>query len=377
MAQLQIEPFASMAVCYQWRMRAVVLGANGFLGSALSARLHALGHDVLGAVRMIAADPDQQVAPGVRVQALSSGLADPAPIAELARGAEVVFCCAGDHNARSSARALEWLHVAGVENVVAAARFAEVPRVVLLSCADATLTGGDRVHWKEDSLLGQPLGAVARTKLLGEELALHRSDARLCVTSIRPAFLWGKGERRNVPMLCAEGLAGGVRLLGSGANLLSSTHSDLAVDALIAAAEASAGDVGGKAIHVADSETLTARELFEKLSSALGLPPPRRGLYALEHARAMLRARFGGEGLLPDEVARRARHGLLDCLRAATLLELKPRTSFEQGLLELSAWAREVGGPAAIAKHGRLPLTEADAERDRALADSAAARSAA
>lgn len=341
-------------------MRAVVLGANGYVGSALSARLRELAHEVVEVVRSQAGQGAQRVV-------VPTGIASPARIAEVAQGASVIYCCAGDHDPRSSPRALAWLHIAGVENVLAAARHAGVPRVVLLSCADVTLTGGDRLHWKEDSLLGQPLGAVARTKLLGEEVALQASDARLTVTSIRPAFLWGAGERRNMPALCREGLSGGVRLLGSGSSLVSCAHIDLVVDALVAAA--TAPEAGGKAIHVADSETLTARELFEKLSSALGLPGPRRGVYALELARARLRERFGAEGYWPEDVARRARHGLLDCLRAATLLDLRPRTSFEDGLRALSAWASAAGGPAAIAQLTRAPLGDADAERCQAIAD--------
>jgi nucleoside-diphosphate-sugar epimerase len=340
-------------------MRAVVLGANGFVGSSLCARLGELKHEVVAVAR-------SQVS-GASSVVVESGLASAARIAEVAEGADVIYCCAGDHDPRSSPRALAWLHIAGVENVLAAARHAGVPRVVLLSCADATLTGGDRLHWKEDSLLGQPLGAVARTKLLGEEVALHASDARLTVTSIRPAFLWGAGERRNLPALCREGLAGGIRLLGSGSALLSCAHIDLVVDALVAAA--TAPEAGGKAIHVADPETLTARELFERLSSALGLPAPRRSVYAIEYALAQLRSRFALEGLWPEEVARRARHGLLDCLRAATLLDLTPRTSVDEGMRALSAWAAEVGGPTAIARRARAPLSDADAARCQAIAD--------
>jgi len=82
-----------------------------------------------------------------------------------------------------------------------------------------------------------------------------------------------------------------------------------------------------------------------------------------------LRERFGGAGFLPEDVARRAQHGLLDCLRAATLLDLKPRTRFEDGLEALRAWAAAVGGPVAIAQLARAPLTEADADRYQAIAD--------
>jgi len=353
-------------------MGVVVLGGNGFVGSALATRLSELGHEVLALSRTEHAGAS---VPGLTRAVLPSGLAHPARIAELSRGADALICCAGDHNSRSSARALSWLHVAGVENVTSAARFAGVPRVVLLTCADVTLTGRGRVHWKEDSEIGQrPLGHVARTKLLGEEVALHSSDRKLTVTSIRPALLWGAGERCNLPWICAEGLAGGVRLLGSGSSLLSSAHIDLVVDALIAAASAPVDEVSGKAIHVADPETLTARELFVKLSSALGLPPPRAGIYPVEYARALVRARFGGEGPLPEDVARRACHGLLDCLRAVTLLDLKPRTSFDDGLRALSEWARTAGGPAAIARQTRAPLTDADADRAQAIADEEALR---
>src|SRR5689334_1549473 len=98
-------------------MRAVVLGGGGYVGASLAARLRELGHDVVAAVRG---------EPSARQVALPTGLAHPGRIAELARGADVLYCCAGDHQARSAQRALSWLHIAGVENVTSAARFAGV-----------------------------------------------------------------------------------------------------------------------------------------------------------------------------------------------------------------------------------------------------------
>jgi nucleoside-diphosphate-sugar epimerase len=342
-------------------MRALVIGATGFVGSALCVRLAELGHTVVAGSRGAEVVPG--ATEGARVE-----LGDPASIASAAKGAAVIFQCAGNHDARSAKAALEWLHVAGTENTVRAARHAGVPRVVLLSCADASLSLRNRVHWKEEGILGgQPLGAVARTKLLGEEVALQMSDASCTVTALRPAFLWGAGERHNLPVLCAEGLSGGIRLYGSGDNLFSTAHIDLVSDALVAAA--TAPDVGGVAIHVADPDALTAHEYFTRMAQALGLPPPRRGLFALELLRALGRERFGGEGPLPTDVVRRARHCLLDCLRSATLLQLEPRTSFDAGMEALAAWAKESGGAAAIAQWARPPATLADAERYARLAD--------
>jgi nucleoside-diphosphate-sugar epimerase len=360
-------------------MQVLVIGATGFVGAALATRLTALGHKVTGLVRpdrmhtsapvtapahLLARDPS---ATAPSFEARTGELGDPSSIAAAAEGAEVVFCCAGDHNARSSPAALAWLHVAGVENVISAARATGVRRIVLLSCAEATLTRGDRVHWKEDAAMSQaPFGAVARTKLLGEEVALQKSSRELAITALRPGFLWGAGERHSLPVLCAEGLSGGIRLLGSGQNLFSTTHVDLLVDALIAAMDAP--KVAGVALHVADPETQTALEFFARLSQALGLPSPRRGVYAIAQLVASYRAALSLPGLWPTDVARRGRHCLLDCLRAATLLDLEPRVSFEDGMQALASWAQSVGGPQAIAKLTRPPLTDADTARFEQLA---------
>jgi nucleoside-diphosphate-sugar epimerase len=347
--------------CYQRGMRALVIGSTGFVGAALCARLAELGHVVVAGSRGA-----ELVAGATRAERVELG--DPTSIASAAHGVDVIFQCAGDHDARSARAALEWLHVAGTENTVRAARHAGVPRVVLLSCADATLSLRNRVHWREDAVLGgQPLGAVARSKLLGEEVALQLSDAQCSVTALRPAFLWGAGERHNLPALCAEGLSGGIRLYGSGDNLFSTAHIDLVVDGLIAAA--SAPDAGGFAIHVADPDTLTAHEHMSRMSQALSLPPPSRGVFALELLKAYARQRFGGGGPTPTDVVRRARHSLLDCLRATTLLQLEPRTSFEEGMQALSAWTAQNGGAASIAQRTRAPATATDAERYARLAD--------
>jgi nucleoside-diphosphate-sugar epimerase len=280
----------------------------------------------------------------------------------------VLFHCAGESAPHAPAAALSWINVAGTENAVAAARHAGVPRVVLLSCADVTLVNRDRVHWKEDAVLGQePLGAWARTKLLAEELALQASDAVVSVTALRPAWLWGPGDHTNAPALCAEAHAGGVRLFGTGQNLFSTTYIDNLVDALIAVA--GAPSVGGQAYHVADPDFLTAAEFLSKLCGALALPPPRAGQYALAYAASLARRRLGREGAWPEDVARRARGSLLDCMRAIHAFQYAPRIGVDQGMATLAAWASEAGGPDAIRRLARTPASLAEAAHHERLAN--------
>jgi nucleoside-diphosphate-sugar epimerase len=346
-------------------VKALVLGGSGFVGQALCRRLLASGHAVRVLVRPgskpAAALPDA-------LDARQGELGDPESMAAAAEGCQVMFHCAGESARQASSEALSWIHVAGTENAMNAARHAGVRRAVLLSCADATLCNRDRLGWREDAVLGQaPLGQWARSKLLGEELALQASDQRLSVCALRPGYVWGPGERTLLPELCREARAGGVRLFGGGDNLVATLYIDNLIDALLAAAEAP--DAGGQVFHVNDGDNVTAREFFDLLCTALGLPRARRGVYAVSYAAAWLRRARGGGWPWPEDIAQRGRGCLLDCLRAATTLDYRPRVGLDAGRQALARWAEAVGGPLAIERLARPAAGAADARRFAHLAD--------
>jgi nucleoside-diphosphate-sugar epimerase len=347
-------------------VRALVTGATGFVGAALCRALRAQGREVVALIGPHHPAPAELLASGVLAQ--PGDLADPNALRAAAEGCDALFHCAGESALHASREALAWINVAGTENVLRAARHAGVARVVMLSCADVSLVDRDRVHWKEQAVLGQaPLGAHARSKLLAEELALQASDRAMAVVALRPAWLWGAGDHTNLPALCSEAAHGGVRLFGRGDTLFSTAHVDNVVAALIAAA--SAPEAGGQAFHVADPDFLTAREFFAKLCAAIGLPAPRASLYVASYAAAWLRRARGHEGAWPEDVARRGRACLLDCLRATRILDYRPPVTVDQGMTTLAAWSQSLGGPATIAKLARPPASSEDIARHRRLAD--------
>lgn len=351
-------------------MRALVTGATGFVGGALAKKLCAEGAELRVLVRSRAGEePWMRAGVDVRV----AGLEDPNPIAEAAQGCDVVFHCAGERASHASERALAWVNVAGTENVLRATRYCRVPRLVHLSSADVTLTGADRLGWKEDVVLtDHPLGAALRTERLAEELALQASGEKTQVVAVRPAWIWGPGDRGELPMLIEEARSGGIRLFGRGDALFATAYVDNVVDALLAAARAEG--VGGKAYHVADAETLTAREFFTQLSETLALPAPRAGFYLVEYPLAWLRERRGSEGPWPVDVARRARACLLDCGRASSGLGYSARVSVDDGMRALAAWVREQGGPDAVRRLARSAQTDADADAYERAANALAGR---
>jgi nucleoside-diphosphate-sugar epimerase len=299
---------------------------------------------------------------------MEADMADPNAIAAAIAGVEVVFHCATESSWHAAPDALGWINVAGTENVVNAARHVGARRLVQLSCADVSLADRDRVHWKETAPLGrQPLGALARSLLLAEELALQASDQRLSVIALRPAWLWGPGERRNLPELAREAQGGGIALCSTGEHLFSSAHIDNVVDALIAAGDSRAGS--GLAVHVADPDFQTAAEFFGGLSRALGWPAPRRGIYRAAYALAWLRRMRNAPGLWPEQVARRGRGSMLDCLQAVTVLDARPQRTVEEGLRALTSWASQLGGTAAIASMARVPPNGDEIARHARIAD--------
>jgi len=330
----------------------LVLGATGSVGARLAAALRAGG----SRVRVLSHQQDAMA--GLQesgFEPFAGHLGDPESLVRAAEGCQVLFHCAGEACLRADPTALSWLHVAATENVITAARAAGVARAVMLSCADVHLQNKDRVHVREDQPQSKaPLGAWARSKMLAEDMALQSSDARLEVTAVRPAFLWGRGDFVNLPALCREGLAGGIRLFGWGSALFSVAHIDNVVHALRLAA--AAPRASGKAIHVTDGEYETASEFFSALSQALGLPRPRRGVGSISRATARLRdvLNLGGpDDLGYVDVVRRGRGCLLDMQRAINDLHYAPIITRGAAMADLAAFVQEQGGAAALAKHRR------------------------
>ncbi len=347
----------------------LVTGSSGFVGSALVARLLRDGNSV----RVLARSAEE--AEALRTQHAGaephvSSLGDPNAIANAADGVDVLYHCAAENSRSVPYRALSWINVAGTENVLNAARAASVRRLVHVSCADVTLINRDRMNWKETRQLEElPLDAVCRTKQLAEEIALAGGGGVLEVVALRPAWVWGPGDRRTLPALCREAARGRVALCGSGENLVPTTYIENLVAALLLAA--TVPGISGCAFHVVDGDTLDAREFLGQLCAALGLRAPARSLYALSYLAAWVRERTGLPGHCRADVVRRGRSSLFDAVAATRELGYTPKITVEEGMRAVAAWAAQVGGPSAIAAMQRTPPSVAEVEQWIQIADGA------
>ncbi len=341
-------------------MRALVTGASGFVGSALCRALARGGHEVIALSR----DPERARARILSEVTIAQGsIADPGEVAHAAEGTEVVFHAAGVAATDAPERVLRWVHVAGTENVLRAARFARVRRVVHVSCADVSLAEEDRMHWDERrALTTEPVGPHARSKLMAEELALAASDERLEVTALRPALLWGPDDVDGLVRLVRALRAGTFTLYGGGRNIVATTHIDNLTNAALRAADAPAAP--GRAYYITDGEFLEAREFYTRLCEALALPPPKMNAsLSLGLARASARDLLqGARGAARALVLGLGRSALFDVSRARLDLDYEAKIDLEARLRELAAWMRETGGVEALFARARAEPTEADVE---------------
>lgn len=356
---------------YPQRVKVLVTGATGFVGSAIAKRLLADGDDVHVLVR----DPNRaasHASEGARVFVGSIG--DPNDVVLAARDCKLVVHAAGIASHRAAPRALQWTNVAGTENVINAARHVGAKRVVYLSCADVTLSTEDRYGWNEDRVpSGALLDAHAQSKRLAEDLALSASGIEVC--ALRPTFLWGPEDATNLPAFCAEGLAeNGIALYGDGRNVLATLHIENLVDAVVGAL--AGGDVAGRAYYLSDSEFLDAGEVYGMLSKACGLPPPRTSSVplAVSLALALGRERMRSAGPWRTDIVRRARSTQFDVSRALRDLEWKARVSVEDGMKALGEWVTSKGGAKSIAATARPPVDETSVAAQIAAAGGARER---
>jgi nucleoside-diphosphate-sugar epimerase len=349
-------------------MRALVTGASGFVGSALCRALLREGHTLTALTR----DPQRLRARVPGEYAVAEGsVGDPAQVARAAvdhGGCDVIFHTAGIADVDAPSLVLRWVHVAGSENVVSAARFAKVKRIVHLSCADVSLSGEDRMHWDEKRVLASlPTGPHARTKLMAEELMLAHSDETLEVTALRPALLWGPDDVEGISRLVRAVRSNGFTLFGGGRNIVATTHIDNLTRAALLAAVAP--DVAGRPYYVTDGEFLEAREFYTRLFSALGLAPLRLVgslPYALFRAAVHDWLRRT-EGASRAEVLKAGRSALFDVSRAVFDLGYEAKLDLDAKMTELAEWVRAQGGLDRILLRVRPRPAEADvAEQVRA-----------
>jgi dihydroflavonol-4-reductase len=301
----------------------LVTGATGFMGRVLVARLLEEGR----AVRVLERRPSDAFG-GLAVERVTGDMTQPETLLAACAGAEAVFNLAGvlSYDAKDEAR-LQAVNVDGLVSLLAAARQAGTGRVVhVSSVAGVGYTEDPARPLDEDSTF--PEGAwrnhYARTKRLGEEVALRAAAEGQDIVVACPGFLLGAGDVNRINTFVVEEYLRGVLRTTVAGGISSVDVRDVA-DGLLAAERR--GRSGRRYIFTSEDGNLSHRDFFALAGEVDG---KRRRTVQLPAALLIPGARIGRAlhlpvPLSPEEIEAACHYWYFTPARAMAELGFRPR----------------------------------------------------
>jgi nucleoside-diphosphate-sugar epimerase len=282
-----------------------ISGGAGFLGLHLARRLLADGHEV----RTLDVVPLDDAELEGAVHELRGDGRDPDRVRELVAGADVVVHAAAALPIQASRESIRSVNVAGTENVLVAARDADVRRVVFIS--STAVYGVPEKHpiEEDDPLVG--VGWYGESKIDAEGLC---RVAAVETTIVRPKTFIGP-ERLGVFEILFDWIREGRRIyiLGKGHNRYQLLAVEDLVDAIVRAG--TVPEAAGETFNVGATEFGTVRSDLQAL---------------IDHAGSSSRLR--PVPVKPAEVALRA----LELLKVSPLAEWHYKTAHKDSFVDVS-----------------------------------------
>jgi nucleoside-diphosphate-sugar epimerase len=317
---------------------AFVTGGSGFIGGRLVERLVAEGTTVRALAR---SDASSEALAALGAEPVRGELGDRRSIAEGAAGATVAYHLAAHLGEWGRWEEFERDNVQGTRNVLEGSAEAGVGRFVHCGTEAALMAGEPLVHVDEDAPLRPDSRAAYPATKAKAELEVRRANRTGFETlTLRPRFVWGRGDTTLLPEMVAAAESGRFAWIGGGRNVTDTTHVDNVVEGLVLTARKGRP---GEAYFVTDGERVVFREFVTALLETQGVTAPDRSIPAWT-ARPLAAVAETAWKLLPlpgDPPMTAFRSWLLtqectiEIAKARTELGYAPIVSHEQGLAEL------------------------------------------
>lgn len=167
--------------------------------------------------------------------------------------------------------AFEAINIRGVERLINLARHGGVGRFVHVSTpsvahAGRSLTGAPAGPADPDHVRGH----YARSKAIGERIALAANGKDMKVVALRPHLVWGPGDTQLVQRIVDRALAGRLVLVGSALALIDTTYIDNAAEAVIAGVD-NAERAAGHALVISNGQPRTVNDIMQRILRAAGI----------------------------------------------------------------------------------------------------------
>jgi dihydroflavonol-4-reductase len=323
-------------------LKALVTGANGFIGSHLVEALRADGCDVRCLVRPTS---ERRWLEGVDYEEAIGSLEDEGSLARAVRGVDVVYHNAGATKARR-AETLYRVNAGGTANLADACLGRRTPpRFVYVSSQAAAGPCREGDALREDDA-SRPMSDYGRSKLEGER-ALRKRAADLPLVVIRPSAVYG--PRDTEVLLYFKFIDRGIEpALGWDDRYVSLCYVSDLVEALLAAGRGAG--VQGQTYFIAHDEVWNWRGISREIAAALGVKTlqvrvPKAVLFGAATLAELAATLTGKIATLNRERARVMMEELWVCNvnKAKTELGFSPRVGFAEGARLTTNWYRQQG----------------------------------
>jgi 2-alkyl-3-oxoalkanoate reductase len=337
-------------------VKALVTGANGFVGKAIAQQLLARGDEVRSVAR--------SDAPELRALGVDTHRGDIAEEAvaqrAVAGGIDVVFHVAAKAGVWGPREEFERSNVLGTERLVRAARDAGIRRFVFTSSPSVVFGGHDLEGVDESVPYPDTYSAdYPRTKARAERFVLAQNDDDFATVALRPHLVWGPGDQNLVPRIVSRAWKRKLRKVGSGHALVDSTYIDNAALAHLNAADSlePGAPHAGRAYFISNGEPVAVGLLIDRIVAAAGAPPTTKSV-PLHVARAVGAVselvyrglRLPGEPLMTRFLAEQlATAHWFDISAAKRDFGYVPTVSIDEGMDKLRDYLR--GDPSNVPTH--------------------------
>ena len=323
-------------------MKALVTGANGFLGSYLVRQLLERGYDVTAMTRR----HDQGLA-NLGARETIGDIRSMECVAEACEGQDIVFHAAAISGIWGPWKLYYQTNTIGTKNVVEACRSSSVRKLVYTSSPSVTFDGNHQSNVDESAPYPKRwLCHYPHSKALAEQHVLQANDKYdLLTCALRPHLIWGPGDRHLIPRLIDKAKKRQLRRVGDGANLVDTIYVENAAEAHIAAAEAmdEGAAVCGKAYFISQGDPVNCWGWINEILELAGLSRVRssisfRAAYRLGHTLEVFHETFNLKSeprMTRFLAAQLAKNHYFDISRARRDFGFAPRVSNKIGMQRL------------------------------------------
>lgn len=326
------------------RMKILVTGATGFVGTQLIQKMAREGH----AIRALVRKPEQAgELKKLNVEICQGDVTDRASLADALREVDTVIHMASRVGETGTREEFFSVNLQGTLNLLEACRHVPLKRFIHVSSLSVITGYMDHDGSAENSPYRYTGEHYADSKIEAEKAVMeYNKKYQIPAVILRPGFIYGPGDRLFLPAVIQNLREKKVIFIDGGKKLLNLTYVGNLIEAILLAMknEKAVGEI----FNITDGEEISKQEFFFAIADAMQLPRPVKSIpfgvaWMLCSVLTLIHKIFGIKR--PPRLSRiklrfLGQNQFFSINKAENRLGYQHTVCFKEGLKEALAWQR-------------------------------------